>query len=145
MKSRMIPTALGVGASFIILLIFHLNSVFQYRSASYSRIEEMRSSQPASYPSSPQLRLTEVFSPQPAGTGQVGTLRKSPSARIVLPPESSMRRLKLIESSDPEASQLFKECFQLMDLGNYREAGLKLEAFIRGKTLDVGKLRSISP
>jgi hypothetical protein len=59
------------------------------------------------------------------------------SARPVSPAEIPKLYLELTENSDPAASQLFKECFELMDHGNYQAARLKLGA--DKKEISVGK------
>jgi outer membrane protein assembly factor BamD (BamD/ComL family) len=55
------------------------------------------------------------------------------SAHPVSPTEISKLYLKITESPDAVANQLFIDCFRLMDQGNYREAGSKLVAFMEGK------------
>ena len=64
------------------------------------------------------------------------------SARPVSPAEIPKLYLELTENSDPVASQLFKECFELMDHGKYQEASSKLKTFMEGP---IDKNKYIAP
>ena len=127
MKTRIVLIALGLAVAFILLLIYGRARVFHTRSASSSN------SQPADIQSSRPTSTT-------TNTGQIGTLGTSLSARPFPPAEISKLYLKLTESPDPVANQLFTDCFRLMDQGNYREAGSKLVAFMEGKAFSDHKL-----
>jgi outer membrane protein assembly factor BamD (BamD/ComL family) len=63
-------------------------------------------------------------------------------ARPVSPAEIPKLYLQLTENSDPAASQLFKECFESMDHGNYQKAKSKLAAFMEGP---IDKNKFIAP
>lgn len=66
---------------------------------------------------------------------QIGVSGRAARARSKSPAEASKLFVKLTESSDPAASQLFKECFMLMDQGRYRDARLKIVTYIEGKPI----------
>ena len=135
MKSRIVLIALGLAVAFILLLIYGRDLVFLSRSTSFnSRAAEIKSSRPAGPPSSSSSLITHAPSSRPTGPGQTDTLGTSLSVRPMSSTEISKLYLKLTESSNPEASQLFRDCFRLMDQRNYREAKLKLGAFMAGKS-----------
>jgi hypothetical protein len=131
MKSPVVLIALGLAVAFTLLLIGGHDQIFHVRSTSSSNSQpaEMQSSRPTS---------------TPTNMGQIGTLGTSMSARPFPPAEFSRLYLKLTESPDPVANQLFTECFRLMDQGNYREAGSKLVAFMEGKAFSDHK-RTMPP
>jgi hypothetical protein len=136
MKNRIILIALGLAAAFILLLIYHLDIAFHSLSTSSDlRVSEIQSSRPAGAPGSASSPITGAPSSQPGGLEQKGALGTSLSTCPVSPVEVSNLFLKLTESSYPKTSRLFRDCFRLMDQGNYREARLKLGAFMEGKSL----------
>jgi hypothetical protein len=133
MKKRIVLIALGLVAAFILLLIYRRDAVFHSQSASSTSTRDAAAS---------DSTATEIKSSQPAGMEQIGVSSTGMSARPVSPAEIPRLYLALTENSDPAASQLFKECFELMDHGNYQAAKLKLAAFMEGP---IDKNKFIAP
>jgi hypothetical protein len=137
MKSPVVLIVLGLAVAFTLLLIYVIygyNQIFHVRStSSNSRATELPTSRPisAAYPSSSQPAEPPISRPISISQIGVGT---GLSARPMSAVDKSKLYLKLTESSDPEMRQLFDDCFRLIDRGNYREARLKLNAFMDFKS-----------
>jgi TolA-binding protein len=139
MKSRIVLMAFGLAAAFILLLIYRREHVFHSQSTASSNIHD---SVFHSRSTSSDSTATEIKSPRQTSMEQIGASGTGMSSRPVSPAEIPKLYLELTENSDPAASQLFKECFELMDHGNYREAGSKLVAFMEGP---IDKNKFIAP
>jgi len=135
LRKQIVLLASALVAIGIFLLIFHArDAILQSSHGESSNI----GTRPALMLSTPSATDSSANSSPPRIMGQIDTLRVGFKTPPMLLSENG-NRSKLTESADPEARQLFRELFKLMDNGNYREAGLKLRAFLKSKTLDVGK------
>jgi hypothetical protein len=129
MKNRIVLIAFGLAVAFILLLIYRRDKVFHSQgTASTNTHDSVFHSQSTSSDST----ATEIKSSRRTGTEQISASGTGMSAHPVSPAEIPKLYLELTENSDPVASQLFKECFDLMDHGKYQEAGSKLGAFMEG-------------
>ena len=130
MKSRIVLIALGLVVLIILFLIYRRDGIFHSQSTSSTSTGDA-----VFHPRSTSSDSTaaELPSSRPTSMEQIGTSGTGTSARPVSPAEIPKLYLKLTESSDPAANRLFKDCFQLMDRGDYREAKEKLGAFMEGK------------
>ena len=139
MKSRIVLIAFGLAAAFILLLIYRREHVFHPQSTASTNIHD---SVFHSRSTSSDSTATEIKSSRPTSMEQIGASGTGMSARPVSPAEIPKLYLELTENSDPATSQLFKECFVLMDHGNYQEARSKLGAFMEGP---IDKNKFIAP
>jgi TolA-binding protein len=136
MNRRIVLIVSGLAVTFILLLIYRRDVVFRSRSnSSNSSVTEIQPSPTTSTPTAINSRTAEIASSPPTNTSQFRDSGTSLSARFVSPAEVSKLYVKLTESSNPDANQLFRDCLRLIDQGNYREARLKLRAFMDGKSL----------
>jgi hypothetical protein len=132
MNRRIILIAGAFAAAAILLLIYRHDLV------SHSQSAPSTSTRDVAFPprsNSLNLGVAEIQPPRPTGMGQIGAPGTSLSARPISPAEIPKLHLKLKGISDPTSSQLFTACFRLMENGDYREARLKLVAFMEGKAI----------
>ena len=138
MKSRIVLIAFGLVVVFILLLIYRRDGIFYSQSTSSTSTGDAVF-HPRS--TSSDSTATEIKSSRPTSMEQIGASDWM-SARPISPAEIPKLYLELTENSDPVASQLFKDCFELMDHGKYQEARSKLAAFMEGP---IDKNKYIAP
>jgi hypothetical protein len=136
MKNRTILIASGLAAACILILMYHRDAIFHYRyNSPHSKVSETKSFRTNNVPKLSQPWIHELQSSRPIGSEPNGRVNTSLNIRPVSFANVSKLYLKLTQSSDIEASKLFRDCLWLMDHGDYREAQLKLETFVNGKSL----------
>jgi hypothetical protein len=134
MRNRTVLIASGLGAACLFLLVYPRDAIFYSRQYN-SPITGTRSSRTIHTPNLSNEWANELQSFRATGVGYNGRLNKSPRGYPVPLTNFSELYFKLTHSSDTEASRLFKDCLWSMDHGAYRDARLKLETYVKGKSL----------
>ena len=134
MRNRAVLIASGLGAACLFLLVYHRDAIFRSRQSN-SPITGTRPSRTIRTPNLSNEWANELQPFRATGVGYNGRMNKSPRVYPVPLTNFSELYLRLTQSSDTEASRLFKDCLWSMDHEDYRDARLKLETYVKGKSL----------